>query len=271
MPAASSLLLVLLLCGQTTAEPPASPPVEPAPAVDAEALAKEALKTATAEQMTFFRDPSAEAFAVIRDGIDRHAQAAGIKPSGLLPLTAFLAAAAERYDYDLPGDSRVLRAARATRSGDTSDPWAKYLLDDSITPGRLDVWWGRYFATGDEEYLRKVLRHVRDDDEKPAPGPEGTVPRQAMIEFATAAAAKWSFGALARQIPEVAEFTLVALKEEEFEPIKVWLIVTAAGKRLPPGAVERLRRRNATEPGPHEGQDEEKEETKDVTPAANEP
>ena len=191
--------------------------------------------------MTFFRDPDAATFQTIREAVDRHTATAGIEPPNAIPAVAFLSAAAEAYGYELPGESRTLRAARAVVAGDTSDRWAAFILGDTRHPTGMDVWWSRFFATGDVESIRRVLRQIDPDVEKPVPADGKTPDRSKVLGWAMSEAAKWSFNSLGRQLPEVAGFAVTALVEEEFEPIKPFLLISLAGKKISADAVEKLR------------------------------
>ena len=208
-----------------------------------QAAALKSLREATADQMTFFRAPSERAFAKIRDGIEENADASGLKDANVLPSVAFLAAAAEKHGYAVPGESRSLVAARAVLEGEESNPWTAFILDDSLTPSRMDVWWNRYFATGDEENIRRVLRQINPELERPQPKDGRPPSREELMPWALSETAKWSFNSIGKKLPEVAGFAVFAVEEPEFEAIKPFLLASLAGKKISARAREELRRR----------------------------
>ncbi len=101
---------------------------------------------------------------------------------------------------------------------------AKYIWDDSrVDPGKLDVWWVSYFATGDTSYLEKIFRYAG------FPLPKHDAQRMLVI-----GAASWSFKSNCKQHKSVLEFAKrklhsASVSDERRKVIKQWIAYAESG------------------------------------------
>jgi hypothetical protein len=79
---------------------------------------------------------------------------------------------------------------------------AKYVSDDTLVdPGKFDIWWASFFATGDNAYLEKIFRYAGEDIESKT----GT-------DILVYGSANWSFKANCQQHEKVKLFAEEKLK-----------------------------------------------------------
>jgi len=121
---------------------------------------------AVGERMTrFYLTPTRAEFDSIQQGIKTHLKKfkAEEKENGTATLAAvFLARVSEKYHYALLDIEDLDDAARSIAANDGSEI-ARFVHDDSqVTPDKLDIWWISYFATGETDYLDKILAQVGD-------------------------------------------------------------------------------------------------------------
>lgn len=89
---------------------------------------------------------------------------------------------------------------------------AKYVSDDSLVdPGKFDIWWASFFATGDNAYLEKIFRYAGEDIEKI----KGTK------DILVYGAANWSFKANCQQHDKVNLFAEEKLKNGSYSEYKM--------------------------------------------------
>lgn len=75
---------------------------------------------------------------------------------------------------------------------------AKFLNnDEEVTPAKLDFWWASYFATGEEQYLLKILKFAGEEM------PKGDIAKLLVISAAT-----WSFKSNCKQHKTIRDFAL---------------------------------------------------------------
>lgn len=71
----------------------------------------------------------------------------------------FAARVSETYGYPITGTGYVPETAREILLGESDK--AKFVSDDDIVDVfKLDVWWFSFYATGEEEYLSKILDYA---------------------------------------------------------------------------------------------------------------
>jgi len=76
---------------------------------------------------------------------------------------------------------------------------AKFINDDNdVNPTKLDIWWASYFATGDKEYLHKILLYAGEE----LPGKDN------ISKLLIIGAATWSFKSNCKQHKSVRDFAL---------------------------------------------------------------
>ena len=88
---------------------------------------------------------------------------------------------------------------------------ANFINDDSaVNPTKLDIWWASYFATGDDQYLHKILQFA--GEEMPT---KGDVTKLLVIGAAT-----WSFKSNCKQHTSVRDFAVKTSKNNSLSPKK---------------------------------------------------
>ena len=154
---------------------------------------------ATGERMThFYLSPTRDEFDAIQNGIKANLKQfkAQEKENGTALMAAvFLARASEKYHYPLLDIGHLDDTARsiATRDGSKA---SNYVHDDSqIDPGKLDIWWISYFATGDTSFLDKILANVADPKS-----------RSGVTNILVAGMANWSVASNCEQHAAVLEY-----------------------------------------------------------------
>jgi len=150
----------------------------------------------TGERMThYYLAPTPEEFDAIQKGIKANLKKfeANEKENGSALLAAtFLARVAGKYRYPLLDIGRLDNTARSIMTREASKI-ATYVNDDTqIDPGKLDIWWIGYFATGDTSYLDKIVGQVADLKSK-----------SGVSNLLVAGAANWSMTSNCEQHPAV--------------------------------------------------------------------
>lgn len=142
----------------------------------------------------FYLHPTKASFAKFQQDANRYQSQLEQKQNGADILVAVMIAkisGTKKWPIIDGNFGRIARQilARKTRL-------ARYVWDDSkVDPGKLDIWWVSYFATGDKAYLDKIFRYVG------LPKPKHDVMRKMVI-----AAANWSFKSNCRQHKSVLEY-----------------------------------------------------------------
>lgn len=131
-----------------------------------------------------------------------------------------LARISEKYGWDLTGKSKIADMARQIRSH--RGQLANYVDDDQVVdPGKLDIWWTSFFATGDTKYLGKILTYAE------YPLKRRKVDNDLLIAYAAA----WSFKSNCGQHKAVAAFAKRCLKDDTFSSKKKFLEQSLAGPK----------------------------------------
>lgn len=87
---------------------------------------------------------------------------------------------------------------------------AKFINDDSaVNPTKLDIWWTSYFATGDDQYLHKILQFAGEE-----------MPKDDVAKLLIIGAATWSFKSNCKQHKSVRDFALKISKDTSLSPKK---------------------------------------------------
>ncbi len=87
---------------------------------------------------------------------------------------------------------------------------AKFINDDSaVSPAKLDIWWASYFATGDDQYLHKILLYAGEE-----------MPKGDTSKLLVTGAATWSFKSNCKQHKSVRDFALKMSKDNSLSPRK---------------------------------------------------
>lgn len=87
---------------------------------------------------------------------------------------------------------------------------AKFINDDSvINPTKLDIWWTSYFATGNNQYLYKILLYAGEE-----------IPKDNIFTLLVIGAATWSFKSNCKQHESVRDFALKMSKDNSLSTRK---------------------------------------------------
>ena len=160
----------------------------------------------------FYLHPTKEHYDILQQRADKYAGVLQKKGNRADLLTAaWIARVSQKYHLEITGRSEIAAKAREIAGGQSQI--AKYVRDDnSIDPGKLDIWWVDFYATGDTEYLGKILRHA----EKLHAG-------QKAAEMLVPFAASWSFKSNCKQHPAVLAYAKSCLKTNKFPQKKEFL------------------------------------------------
>ena len=156
----------------------------------------------------FYEAPTKGAFELFQTEADKHADAFRKSRNGADILVALMIARISEVN-NWPIKSKVFGdRAKEILKGDSK--LAKYIADDAkVDPGKLDMWWAQFFATGDERYLEKIFMFAGED------------PREfgAKVNLVIGAAS-WSLKANCKQHKTVKEFVIKKESGGEFSTYK---------------------------------------------------
>ena len=156
-------------------------------------------------QLTYFYlNPSEEEFSALQQGIAMHYDELSSSGAGFSTLiSVFLGKVHEKHGWSLLDIRDLDEQALSVADRDGSD-LSRYVWDDTqIDPGKLDVWWTSFFATGDTMYLDKLINQVGDLEAQ-----SGTENIMVM------GAANWSVSANCRQHPAVLKYAKSVLRHD---------------------------------------------------------
>jgi hypothetical protein len=164
------------------------------------------------DEMTYFYlAPSRDNFRHLQADADRLADYLPRSNNVDLLAAVEIAAASEKYHWEISGRGRISHLAREIREGESQR--ARYVQNDLVIDvAKLDVWWADFFATGEEKYLAKILRQAKH----PQLG-------ERAADFMMPAAAAWSFKANCRQHKAVLAFARRSLETNAFPEKKEFL------------------------------------------------
>src|SRR6266446_3337474 len=153
------------------------------------------------EMSHFYLHPSKQHYDMLQQQADQYAGVLQRKGNRADLLTAaWIARVSQKYHWEITGRSEIATKAREIAGGQTQI--ANYVRDDkSVDPSKLDIWWVDFYATGDTEYLEKILRHA----EKLHAG-------QKAAEMLVPFAASWSFKSNCKQHPAVLSYAKGCLR-----------------------------------------------------------
>ena len=142
----------------------------------------------------FYLSPSKESFSEFQQNADKFRdKLKGAKNGADILVAVMIARISEAHGWQI---AEGAFSKRAKEIAEGKSRLAKYIRDDSqVDPAKIDVWWASFFATGDEQYLEKILRFAGLEL------PKGDIQRMLVIGAAT-----WSFKANCRQHKRVLEF-----------------------------------------------------------------
>ncbi len=172
------------------------------------------------ESSQFYLTPTKQRYEELQSNANRLADSLSARGNAALLAAAMIAKISQTYHWDISGKGRISDKAREISEG--SSEVAKYVQDDAIVDlSKLDVWWGDFFATGDKQYLNKILRYARH----PQPGEHAS-------DFMVPAMAAWSFKSNCQQHKAVLEFAKQCLEANAFPEKKDFLKACVESAKL---------------------------------------
>jgi len=108
-------------------------------------------------------------------------------------ITVMIARIAEKHNWSIQDGYFADNARNILKEGSKS---ANYIQNDQIVnPQKLDIWWTSFFATGEEQYLEKILVYAGEE-----------MPKDELKQAMLIGAATWSFNSNCEQHPAVKAF-----------------------------------------------------------------
>lgn len=152
----------------------------------------------------FYLKPTKDRYVKLQADADRFASKVQKQGNGAdLLVAVMIAKISEKYHWGIAGEGRMSAMAREITKGNSR--LAKYVASDTeVDPSKLDIWWVNFFATGETEYLGKILRYA----ETPKGGPLGDM----VVKWAAA----WSFKSNCKQHKAIAAFARECLRRSLF-------------------------------------------------------
>ncbi len=130
--------------------------------------------------------------------------------AGLL-VALMIADMSQKHSWPIAGEGKIAALAREIIQGKSG--LVKYIEDDQqIDPGKLDIWWCRYFSTGETTYLDKLLAYAGEEF------PEKDIEKMLVIGSAT-----WSFKSNCEQHPAVRNYARSQIQNPEYAHKKLFL------------------------------------------------
>ena len=153
------------------------------------------------EEMSFFYlKPSPARFEHLQVEADRLSSSLKNKNHAALLAAVVIASASDKHHWNITGKGEISAFAREIAEGKSKA--ARYVKDDSeVDVGKLDVWWAKFFATGELKYPEKILRYAKE----PEPG-------ERAVDFMMPAMAAWSFKSNCQQHKAVMAFAKECLE-----------------------------------------------------------
>ncbi len=160
----------------------------------------EALIEETGENITFFyQNPSQESFLKIQKNL--MALKDKVPVNNLMTIIIEAKFISDYYNWPLQAD---FFPDYIEELNHPDSKIVKIIQDDKeVSPGKLDIWWGQFFATGKPEYVRKVFNQAILLEEVKKAKENGDV-NQLLIS----SAADWSFKSNCTQHALIREFAL---------------------------------------------------------------
>ena len=181
-------------------------------AIAAVPLQAQGLQRLDKEMSHFYLHPTREQYNTLQTHADQCAAALQRQRNRAdLYAAVMIAKISEKYHWDIIGKSQIADQAREITNG--RSPIATYVRDDrSVDPGKFDIWWVDFYATGETKYLEKILRYAERLH-------KGQRAAQMVVPFA----ASWSFKSNCKQQPAVLTYAKDCLKTNRFPQKKDFL------------------------------------------------
>jgi hypothetical protein len=157
------------------------------------------------EMAYFYLAPTKEKFDALQTKADQlYDELKKTGGKGEILAGVFLAKVAMKHRWEITGNGAASAVAKDVVQGTSN--FAKYVNNDTMVDlHKLDIWWSSFFATGDNEYLAKILKYAR----RPQPGEHAA-------DFMMPAMAAWSFKSNCAQHRAVAAFAKDCLENNRF-------------------------------------------------------
>ena len=161
-------------------------------------FADEALDEFGKNMSFFYLEPTAAHFKDFQNKANTFSGTLKQQGNGAdLLVAVMIARISEKNDWPIEGDSSLSKKAREIL--DKNSQIAKYVNSDSAAdPGKIDVWWASFFATGDTKYLSFILNYAGDTSRTSDPMVTGS--------------ATWSFKSNCKQHKAVKAFAEKSMK-----------------------------------------------------------
>ena len=184
------------------------------------------------EMSKFYIEPTQAGFALLQADADRFYKKLKATEGGGEMLVAILIwRASEKHGWPIVGKGKATAMAKELSAG--TGKFFDYVVDDArVDPGKFDIWWASFFATGEEHYLAKIMKFAGLPQENKEIG-----------ELLLIGSASWSFRANCRQHEAVKAFATKCLADPAYADRAAFLAECVkpdapggAGKAEPEGA-----------------------------------
>ena len=175
----------------------------------AEALARKQMGETFPKITTFYKNPTQEVFSSIsnvietnNDFIMKTSEKSGVH----FVLATFIARASSKNEFEISGEGEILKLAKDIATNNQENDVAKAINDnENVTPRKLDLWWTSFYATGETDYLDRILAQLNSED-------------PLLQELAA-----WSFKSNCKARPDVKSFAKKAIEDEKYTKHKEFL------------------------------------------------
>ncbi|MCP3850725.1 MAG: hypothetical protein GY694_10895 [Gammaproteobacteria bacterium] len=158
--------------------------------------------------MFFYIKPSKSEFDAIQYGININLKELSAGAENTVKLMAvFLGKVQMKHGWPIMDLGMIDDGARSIATHDDSE-FSRFVWNDAqLSPTRIDIWWGSFFATGDTNYLAKIIDQVGDLDAQ-----SGT------NNILVMGSANWSFESNCRQHRAVLDYAKHVLATQPERP-----------------------------------------------------
>ena len=112
---------------------------------------------------TFYQKPTQAQMNQLTKSLSEHSDEISLRTSLGLFSAIVMGYASQKNNLQINGQGEVFDAAKAIAADDESARLVQYLKNHgSVDQTRLDIWWYSFFATGDSQYLDRILEQTGD-------------------------------------------------------------------------------------------------------------
>lgn len=158
------------------------------------------------EMSSFYTSPSHQKFNDFQSDANKFEKdlCGNDNGAGLL-VSVMIAKISEKHSWPISGTGIILDQAREIAKGQSG--LAKYIADDKqIDPGKLDIWWCSYFATGETKYLDKLLLYAGEE-----------LPKSDINKMMIIGAATWSFKSNCTQHKTIKQYAISCINDDKYK------------------------------------------------------